>query len=150
MSIIERNDANRVARHHPEILVLVIQAESKHATEVFQKVCAVLEIKRQNNFTIRLGAKRIPPGKGIPDRLMVVYLAIHRQCLAATFTEDGLGAGINVDNGQPLMRQHGIVSRVYTTPVGAAVTQQTRLPQSHFPDHFQVLAYLKYAKYRAH
>ena len=81
---------------------------------------------------------------------MVVNFAIHSQRLAATFTEDGLGAGIDVDNGQPLMREHGIVRRVNTTPVGPAVTQQTRLPQRHFSDRLQVLAYFEHAEYRAH
>jgi hypothetical protein len=57
VTVVQRNDANGITRHHPEILVLVIETEGIHATEFFEEVRTVLQVERQHHLAIRFGAK---------------------------------------------------------------------------------------------
>jgi hypothetical protein len=85
-----------------------------------------------------------------PYRLVVVDLPVHGQRLLAAFAEKRLCPGVDVDNGQALMRKHGVGGGVNAAPVGPAVPQQARLTQGHLAHNFEVLAQVQDAEHRTH
>ena len=82
VTVVQRNDSDRITRHHPEIFVLVIQAKSIHATEFFEEIRTLFKVQRQDHFTVGLRAKWVTAFKPCPDLLVIVDFTINRQRLA--------------------------------------------------------------------
>ena len=69
MAVIQRHDADRIARDHPEIRGFVVQAKGEHAAQLFEEVGAVFQVQRQNNLAVGRGAEGIGVLQGMADVL---------------------------------------------------------------------------------
>lgn len=111
-----------VAGDEESVLLLVIKSKCENAVKVFQKVNALVAVKRQNNLAVAARLKIITSLISFPYFLMIINLAVHSQHLLAIGREQRLTSALRIDDAQSLMRQYGAARTVYAAPVRTTVT----------------------------
>ena len=108
LDIVERLDAERVARQDQAAGARIIQGERVHAAQLAHAVDASPFIKVQDRFTVRRRRER-RVGERVPAQLdVIVDLAIDHE-RAAAGSDQGLMAGLEIDDGQaPVYESHAV------------------------------------------
>ena len=134
VAAVQRDDADRVARHQPAVMRGIAQHKGEHAFKAVQPLAdrfgvAAGTVQRQDHFTVRMGLEIVRGLVFGAERAVVVDLAIDRQCEGSVGAAQGLGATVHTDDGQALMNQDRARIVVDAGPVRAAVAHQARLLQ---------------------
>ena len=82
----------------------------------------MLAVERVDNLAVRFGLEVIPISHLEPELAMIVDLAVHRQDEPTVAGPQRLCTGGDVDDGEPLVHQHGAVIDIHPAPVRAAMT----------------------------
>ena len=125
LGVIERLDAERVARQHQAARAGIVQRDRIHAAQMLGEVEPVAAIEMQRQLAIRLGRKRNRAGAAA-QRLaqldVIVDLGIGDQRRAAGLVER-LVAGREIDDREPGLHHADIARAVVAVAVGAAMAQ---------------------------
>ncbi len=73
--------------NHVPVLFDVIKGKSKNTVQFFQKFGPFVTVQGQNYLTIRESKKFVTLLISIPDRLMIIYLAVHGQYKISVLAE---------------------------------------------------------------
>ena len=139
-----------VAGDEESVLLLVIKSEGEDAVQIFEKVDALVAIKRQNNLTVAARLEIITPLVSFSYLLVVVYLTIHGQHLLAVGREQRLTSTLRVDNAQSLVRQYGASRTMNAAPVRTAVTYLLAHAKRLCAQLWRLLFNVEYCYYSAH
>ena len=124
--IIKRLDAERVAGQHQAVAVGVINSDGIHAAQVVGEFHAVSQIEVQRRFAVGLGGRR-RFDHHVAEFDVIVDFAVGNQGRfrrRAVPGQEGLIAGLQVDNGQPRMDQTGAARHMHPLPVRPPVDQR--------------------------
>ena len=122
---VQGDDAQMVARDDVAVLLEVVEDEGEDPVEAVQEVAALLRVQAENDLAVAAcpGVEGVDPGLQLP---VVVDLPVHGEYMGLRRVEERLGAVFHVDDGQPVVCQHGAVVHEDAGPVGAAVPLQLR------------------------
>src|SRR5580693_768146 len=107
--IVERLDAEAVARCDQTLTALVEQHKGKHAAQARQKLLAMNIVTGEDAFGVRRGAKRPSIGEGRAQLAVIVDFTVMGDDRSVRPLH-GLRAGRGeIDNGEPAMRQAAVL-----------------------------------------
>ena len=139
-----------VAGDEESVLLLVIKSEGEDAVQIFEKVDALVAIKRQNNLAVAARLEIITPLVSFSYLLVVVYLTVHSQHLLAAGREQRLTSALRVDNAQSLVSQYGASRTMNAAPVRTAVTYLLAHAKRLATQLWRLFLNVEYCYYSAH
>ena len=99
---VQRLDAHAVASQHQALARFSPQCDGEHTAQPRKTIRVPFEKRRQRRFGVRAGAKAMAaPLQFHAQFRVVVDLAVEGDDCVAALGEDGLVAGIEVDDLQP-------------------------------------------------
>ncbi len=123
LGIIERLDAERVAREYQPSRRRVVQCDGVHSAQMRGELEPVTAVQMQRQLAIRLGREdgcRLPAAELAAQLDVVVDLPVRDQRGAARLVK-GLVAGREVDDGEPGLHHPHIARAISAVAVRAAV-----------------------------
>ena len=147
---IERDDADMIAADQILLLFAVPQDKREHALQLVKEIDPFFLVERQNNFAVGAGLELVAIAQLGAQRLMVVDLAVNRQNMGAIGVVQRLGAVVDVNDGQTLMREDRFIVGIHARPVRPAVTHQTRTLQRFFTQFNRIAFQIQHTKNRTH
>ncbi len=101
--VVQRLDAEPVAREEQRLLVAVPQREREHAAEALDAALAPRLPRVHDHFGVAARAEGVPERRQLGDQLLIVVdLAVEDDDDAAVLVVQRLLAGRQVDDRQPL------------------------------------------------
>ena len=133
--IVERLDAEDIARAEKLLCLLIPDDEREHAAQAVENLFAVFLVAVEDDLAVRLCRKDVAGfQKLLADRLVVIDLAVKEQDEAAVLIENRLAAALKVNDRKAAEAKGDAVVHVVVGVVGAAVNDPVRhgLDDLHF------------------
>ena len=124
--IVERLDAEPVARDKQLAGTEVPDGKCEHASQVQHAIAAVLFVKMEDGFGVAVRAVAMAAGlEFLPKIAMVVDFAVVDDAQGFVFVRDGLMAGSEVNDAQAAHGQTNVALQEKALVVGAAMDDLT-------------------------
>ncbi len=122
LAVVQRLDAEPVARHEQLPAGFIPKRKCKHATQMFNAVLTVLFVEMYDRFRVRARGENVPPGFQIaPQFAVVVDFSIEHQVNRAVLVFNRLVSGSKVDDAQTPHRETRFFAQVEALIIGTAM-----------------------------